>query len=98
MREGQHEQEDRDDHPGGPHPPVGLVDAQSSDRVKPAAADGDQLDQHEHGDPRENDIAHVRHADPHAVEKPFTPAGLHPHWHLRDELHDDRQKARIIEV
>ena len=45
VREGQHQEEYRDDHPGGPHPPVGLIDAQPSDRVQPTAPDGEHLGQ-----------------------------------------------------
>ena len=59
VRERQHQQEDRDHHPGRPHPAVGLVDAQPGDRIQPPPAHRDQLGEEQSQDPQAHDISHV---------------------------------------
>ena len=68
--ERQDQAEDGEDHPGGPHPAVGLVDAQPGDRVEPArrgprTARGRTASKIR----RQHDVAHVSRAEPGAVDR-----------------------------
>ena len=88
----QYQREDDEDHPGGPHPAVGLVDAQTGDRINSATAHRHQLTDKEREDSPENRIAHVGYAQPETVDQPVRQGRFlvgHEGWQQVRPLHQD---------
>jgi hypothetical protein len=74
--EGEHDEEDHQDDPDGPHPPIRLEDAHLGDRVEPPEANRGDLAEDQGQDLQEHHIAHVRRAQAGAVDQPLLPGRL----------------------